>query len=177
MSYTVKHHTRNIRSQHQVRNRPSRGMSGITKLLLIAGAGLAVWYLPTLLALNNLTFDIISAIPTGADLNKISFLVTVRLKNVSNTTINMQYIKADILLNGIKIAEMSQAETMVIMPQSEQNFNIAFTLDAEVVGLTVLQQLMAQNLQNSVLNIRGTITGNNKTIPFDRYYTLQGLKV
>lgn len=152
-------------------------MKAVNKILLVAGAALAAWYVPTLLAIYNLTFDIIAVVPTGANESKISFLVTVRLKNNTGVRINMQHIKADIMLNGLKVAQFNQAETGIILPHAESNFNVAFDIDVETVGTELLKQLLSQNLQNSVLNIRGTLTGNNKSIPFDMYKTLNDIKL
>ena len=152
-------------------------MSKLTTILLIAGAGLAAWYVPTLLAIYNLDMSIISVMPTAITDKSFTSLVTVKLTNKSNTILNISYIAADIYLNGLKIAQLDQVENMVLMGNSEQNFNISITVDPDVIAQETLKQLLAQNLQNSVLNIRGTITGNDKIIPFDMYKTLSDIKL
>ena len=148
-------------------------MKAVNKILLVAGAGLAVFFGPTLIAAYSLTFDILNIVLTGAGNNKLKFFVTVRLKNPSWFKISMQYLKADIILDGQKIAQLDQAENTIILANSESNFNVEFQVDAQTVGAELMKQLMAQNLQNIVLNIRGTMTGNGKSIPFDMYKSLQ----
>ena len=152
-------------------------MTGITKILLLAGAGLAAWYVPTLLAIYNLDFSIVMVIPTVVTENSFTALVTVKLKNNSGTIINIDYLKAEIFLNNQKIAQIDQVEKLTLLGNSEQNFNISFTIDPNVIAQETLRQLLAQNLQNSVLNIRGTLTGNNKEIPFNMYRTIEDLKL
>ena len=78
-------------------------MKGIVKILLLAGAGAAIYWGPTLLALYNLTCNVIAVYPTAMTGSRISAVVTVKLKNNSGTLINMQSIVADILLNGLKM--------------------------------------------------------------------------
>jgi len=150
-------------------------MKGITKILLAAGAGLALWYGPTLLAIYNLDFSIAMVIPTQVSQSSITALVTVKLKNNSGTTLNITNILSNIYLNGVHIATMNQAETMTLLGNSEQNFNIVFTVDTETITTDILKQLVAQNLLNSVVNIQGNLTANNKNIPYNMYYTIKDL--
>ncbi|MEI6555503.1 MAG: LEA type 2 family protein [Paludibacter sp.] len=152
-------------------------MTGFTKILLLAGAGLAAWYIPTLIAIYNLDFSIVMLMPIVVTENSFTTLVTVKLKNNSGTIINIDYLKAEIFLNGQKIAQIDQVEKMTLLGNSEQNFNVSFTVDSTVIATDVLKQLLAQNLQNSVLNIRGTLIGNNKAIPFNMYKTIEDLKL
>jgi LEA14-like dessication related protein len=151
-------------------------MTKISKLLLVAGAGLAAWYVPTILAVLNMEVSILSVIPTGFYDTRIDFLVTVKIKNSSMFRVNMQDIKADILLNGLKIAQFQQAQTLMLLPNSEQNFNVSFSIDAETVGSEIYQQLVARNLQNFVLDVKGSLTANNKVLPFDSVWTVADLK-
>ncbi|MFT3753694.1 MAG: LEA type 2 family protein [Paludibacter sp.] len=148
-------------------------MTKATKILLIAGAGLGLWYIPTVLALLNLDVSIVSLLPTNIRESYIDTLVTVKLKNKSGVRVNMQYIKADILLNGQKIAQFSQTERFVILPHGEQNFNVNFTIDAETVGQEIWTQLIAANLQNYVLDVVGTIGANRKILPFRSTWTIK----
>ena len=152
-------------------------MSKLTTILLIAGAGLAAWYVPTLLAIYNIDMSIINLVPTHITDTKFTSLVTVQLKNNSNTNLNIQYISADIYLNGLKVAQLDQVETLTLMGNSSQNFNVEFTVDPDVIAQEALKQLIAQNLQNSVLNIKGLITANNKKIPFDMHKTITDFKI
>ena len=152
-------------------------MTGFTKILLLAGAELAAWYIPTLTAIYNLDFSIVMLMPIVVTENSFTTLVTVKLKNNSGTIINIDYLKAEIFLNGQKIAQIDQVEKMTLLGNSEQNFNVSFTVDSTVIATDVLKQLLAQNLQNSVLNIRGTLIGNNKAIPFNMYKTIEDLKL
>ena len=152
-------------------------MTGLTKILILAGAGLAAWYVPTLLAIYQLDFSIVMVIPTVVTENSFTALVTVKLKNNSGTIINIDYLKAEIFLNNQKIAQIDQVERLTLLGNSEQNFNISFTIDPNIIATETLKQLIAQNLLNSVLNIRGTLTGNSKEIPFNMYRTIEDLKL
>ncbi len=152
-------------------------MTGLTKILLLGVAGLAAWYVPTLLAIYQLDFSIVMVIPTVVTENSFTALVTIKLKNNSNTIINIEHLFAEIFLNNQKIAQIDQVERLTLLGNSEQNFNISFTIDPKVIAEETLRQLLAQNLQNSVLNIRGTLTGNSKAIPFNMYRTIEDLKL
>jgi LEA14-like dessication related protein len=152
-------------------------MKGIVKLLLVAGTGAVIWWGPTLLALYNLTCNVIAVYPTTMTGSRISAVVTVKLKNNSGTLLNMQSIVADIMLNGLKIAQVNQIDSFPILPQSEQNINIGFTIDAQIVGAEIMRQLMAQNLQNYVLDVKGSLSANNHRIPFDSYWTMKDFKI
>ena len=148
-------------------------MSGLGKILLVAGAGLAIWYVPTLLALYNLQCNVIAVYPTAMTGSRIDALATLRLTNNSSTRLDIQGIIADIYLNGIQIATLNQTPNLPILANSEQQFNVAFTIDAQIVGTQIVTQLMAQNLQNYVLDVKGTINANGKNIPFSTYWTLK----
>lgn len=147
-------------------------MTKLTKILLLAGAGAALWYVPTILALMNITVKIISVLPTNIDGNKVDFLVTVKLKNNSRFRVNIQKIMADVLLNGTKIAQFGRLQQIPILPNSDQNINVSFTVDAKVVGDELWQELLAQNLQNFVLDVTGSLTANNKILPFTTNWTI-----
>jgi|ERR1035437_6877261 LEA14-like dessication related protein len=151
-------------------------MNGITKILLLAGAGAAVWYLPTLLALYNMQCSIISVLPTNMTGSKIDALATMKLTNNSSTRVDLTSIVADIMLNGVKIAQLNQTENLPILGNSTQNFNVAFSIDAEIVGTNIIAQLMAQNLQNFILEVKGQLIANSKKVPFDSIWTLKDFK-
>ena len=152
-------------------------MKIVNKILLAAGAALALWYVPTLLAIYNLEMNIISLIPTAITESSFTTMATVNLNNKSGTIININYISADIFLNGLKVAQLNQIESIVLLGNSQQNFNISITVDPDVIAKETLKQLLANNMQNSVLNIRGTLTGNDKQIPFNMYRTIQDFKI
>jgi len=148
-------------------------MNGPTKLLLLAGAGAAIWFVPTLLALYNLQCSIVSVFPTAMTGSKIDALATLKLTNNSGVRLDITSIVADILFNGVKIAQLNQTENIPLLAHAENNFNIAFTIDAQIVGASIIAQLMAQNLQNFVLDVKGTLTANNKSLPFNATWTLK----
>ncbi|NDP20561.1 MAG: hypothetical protein GZ091_05730 [Paludibacter sp.] len=52
-------------------------MGKLTKLLLLAGAGVAAWYIPTILAVLNLEVSIIQVLPSAIRQNFIDAVVTV----------------------------------------------------------------------------------------------------
>lgn len=152
-------------------------MKKITKLLLLAGAGVAAWYVPTILAVLNLEVSIISVLPTNIRGSFIDAVVTVKIKNKSGVRVDLQQIKADILLNGLKIAQFTETAPMQILPYGETNFNVTFTIDAETVGQELWAQLIAQNLQNFVVDVPGVLTANNKTLPFQSTWTIKDIAV
>ena len=148
-------------------------MKAITKILLVAGAGLGFWYIPTILAVLKLEMSIRSFIPVNISESKIDAIVGVKLKNHSATRVLMQWIKADILLDGKKIAEFYQSRSFLLMGNSEQNFNVNVTIDASVVGAELWQQLISANLLNANVQVTGTLSANNKTLPFDIIWTVR----
>jgi len=148
-------------------------MKAITKILLVAGAGLGFWYLPTIFAVLNLELSIRSFIPTNIRDSKIDAIIGVKLKNSSSTKVHMQWIKADVLLNGKKIAEFYQTQSFLLMGNSEQNFNVNVTIDANMIGAELWQQVLANNLLNSNLEVTGKLSANYKTLPFDVVWTVK----
>lgn len=148
-------------------------MKPITKILLLAGAGLGFWYIPTILAVLNLELSIRSFIPTNIRDSKIDAIIGVKLKNNSSTKVHMQWIKADVLLNGKKIAEFYQTQSFLLMGNSEQNFNVNVTIDASMIGAELWQQILANNLLNSNLEVTGKLSANYKTLPFDVVWTVK----
>ena len=148
-------------------------MKPITKILLLAGAALGVWYGTTIWAVLNLEMTIRSFIPVNIRESKIDAIVGVKLKNHSSTRVFMQWIKADILLNGEKIAEFYQTRSFLLMGNAEQNFNVNVTIDASVVGAELWQQLISANLLNANVQVTGTLSANNKTLPFDMVWTVR----
>jgi LEA14-like dessication related protein len=151
-------------------------MNKTTKILLLAGGAVAFFYGPTLWAVYNLTPKLVMLLPTGITDTKLDLVATINLRNASPFRVDMQKIKGDILLNGFKVAQFDQLQEFPILANSDQSINIQFTVDAQTIGNQVFAQLVAQNLQNIVLNTRGTLTANNKTIPFDMVWTVNDLK-
>ncbi|MEI7505099.1 MAG: hypothetical protein WCJ61_17630 [Paludibacter sp.] len=152
-------------------------MNKPTKILLLAAAAIAAWYVPTILALKGLKTKIVMVLPTGIFESKIDLRATIKLINESSTILNIQQIKADILLNGSKIAQFTDLDAMVVMAKAEQQFNVEFTVDLQTLGDTIWKQLLAANLQNAVLQIKGSITANNKNLPIDTYYTIKDISL
>jgi LEA14-like dessication related protein len=150
-------------------------MKGFTKILLIASAGLATWYVPTLIAIYNLDMSILSVLPSGMTDTVISFFATIQLNNKSSFNVFINNINAEIYFDGKKIAQINNIEPMVLLNNSVQNFNVTFSIDAQLVGIELINQLKAQNLQNSVITIKGTLNANSKIIPFNMYRTLANL--
>jgi len=148
-------------------------MNGFTKLLLLAGAGLGIYYIPTILALKSLNIKLVSVYPVAIKETRIDAVVGVMLTNNSNTNLQLQSIKADVILNGKKITQFSQTENFTILPKLNQKFNVYFTVDAEVIGTEIFRQLILNNLQNSVLQVKGSLVANNKTLPVDTYFTIK----
>jgi len=146
-----------------------------TNILLLATAAIAAWYLPTILALKGLKTKIVMVLPTGIFESRIDLRATIKLQNSSSTVLNVQQIKADIILNGSKIAQFSDLDAMVIMAKGEQQFNVAFTIDMQTVGEKIWKELLAANLQNAVLQIKGSISANGKNLPIDTYYTIKDI--
>jgi LEA14-like dessication related protein len=97
----------------------------------------------------------------------------VKITNVGFVDIQLQWIKADIIINGLKIAEFEQSENLIIPVKLEQKFNVHFTVDAEEIGTEIFKQLIASNLQNTVIQVRGSLMANNKTLPVDTYFTIK----
>jgi LEA14-like dessication related protein len=148
-------------------------MNGFTKLLLLAGAGLGIYYLPTIITLKTLKISLYSVLPVGIFETKINTIMGVKITNVGFVDIQLQWIKADIIINGLKISEFEQSENLIIPVKLEQKFNVHFTVDAEEIGTEIFKQLIASNLQNTVIQVRGSLMANNKTLPVDTYFTIK----
>lgn len=150
-------------------------MTKTTKLILLATAGMAAYYIPTILAVLNLEVSIVSVLPSNVRGSIIDAVVTVKIKNKTGIRVNLQEIKADIILNGLKIAHFTEYESMPIMPHGESNFNVSFTIDAKTVGDELWQQLASHNLQNFVVDVPGTLLANNKLLPFRSTWTMNDI--
>ncbi|MFM2292696.1 MAG: hypothetical protein RIS29_2509 [Bacteroidota bacterium] len=148
-------------------------MSKLTNILLLAGAAVGLYYLPTILGLYNLEVSIVQVLPSKIENKIIELVATIKLKNKTGVRLNIQRIGADILFNGQKIAQFEELQPMVVLGNSETNFDIAFSIDAESLGEQLWTELIAQNLQNFVIDVTGQITTNNKTFPFDSVWTIK----
>jgi len=61
----------------------------------------------------------------------------------------------------------------LLMGNSEQNFNVNVTIDANMIGAELWQQVLANNLLNSNLEVTGKLSANYKTLPFDVVWTVK----
>ena len=150
-------------------------MTNSTKIFLLLGAALAYWYIPTIIALKKLNISLFSFLPSKITETNIDAILGVKIKNPSGTRIDLAWIKGDILFNGLKISEFAQNNPFVIMENAEQNFNVNITIDAVQVGQKVWDELIAANLQNFVIQVKGSLGANGKMLPFDTYFTIKDI--
>jgi len=150
-------------------------MTKTSKILLFAVGALAWWYVPTILALRNIKLSLVSFFPVGINDSKITASIGVKLQNFSNTRVDIAGIGADVLFNGVKIAEFYNTRFFTLLGKSQQTFDVIFTIDAETVGNELWSMLVNNNLQNSVLQVVGSINANDKTLPFETFFTINDI--
>lgn|GEM_PF-2639814 len=141
-------------------------------LLLIAGIAILV-YGPTILGLLKLEYRIVSVIPTKIEANKLTLNAGMELTNRSGFRLTINQITADVYLNGKMIGTITNTLNTPIPAGRKQIIGLGIEITPNEVGNEVWQMAINQNLQNFVIELKGNITANNKTLPLSAQWTIR----
>jgi len=144
----------------------------LNPLLLIAGIAILV-YGPTILGLLKLEYRIVSVIPTKIEANKLTLNAGMELTNRSGFRLTINQITADVYLNGKMIGTITNTLNTPIPAGRKQIIGLGIEITPNEVGNEVWQMAINQNLQNFVIELKGNITANNKTLPLSAQWTIR----
>lgn len=144
----------------------------VNPLLIIVGIAAFV-YGPTILGLLKLEYRIVSVIPTKIEANKLTLNAGMELYNRSGFRLTINQIIADVYLNGVQIGTITNTLNTPIPAGRKQVIGLGIEITPDVVGNTVWAMAINQNLQNFVIELRGTITANDKKMPLSAQWTIK----
>ncbi len=133
----------------------------------------AIYYVPTLIGLLKLDVVVVRVMPTLITENVIKLDVSIRYRNKSSIRVLLNSIDADVFLNGQKIGSLRQNYSVPILPGREQIINNLVELSPQNLGQKLWQDAINMNLQNFVLEIKGSMIANNKRLPYNSYFTIK----
>jgi hypothetical protein len=143
-------------------------------LLIIAGIA-AIYYLPTLIGIVNLDVSVYRIIPVKIESKLIQLDVAVKYINKSSFRINLNRLSADVLLNNRKIGTLNQRYSVSILPGKQRIISNLVELTPENLGDQLWKEAINMNLQNFVLELKGTITANGKSFPYNSQWTFNDI--
>ena len=144
----------------------------INPLFIIAGIAVFI-YGPTILGLLKLEYRIVSVIPTKIEADKLTLNAGMELYNRSSFRLTINQIIADVYLNGVQIGTITNTLNTPIPAGRKQVIGLGIEITPDIVGNTVWQMAVNQNLQNFVIELRGTITANDKKMPLSAMWTIK----
>lgn len=133
----------------------------------------ALYYAPTILGLLKLEYKIVSVLPTKIEANKITLNVGMELWNRSGFNLVINQINADVLLNGVMIGTITNNLNSPIPSGRKQIIGLGIEVTPDVIGAELWAMVINQNLQNFVIELKGNITANNKTLPLSAMWTIK----
>lgn len=139
---------------------------------LILGA-VSVWYFSTAYTLLNFEFS-----PSGLEFpkiedKKIKSVIKYKFLNKSMLDVDLQKIDFDIVLNGSLIGTIKENLNIEIFSNRSQIISMHFEIDSEDIGMEAWVSLIANNLKNSVIELDGTITADNKPFPYSSKFVIK----
>jgi len=144
----------------------------LNTLLIIAGIA-ALVYVPTILGLLKLEYKIISVIPTKIETNSITLNAGMQLTNRSGFRLTINQLVCDVFLNGKMIGIITNTLNTPIPAGAKQVIGLGIIVTPNEIGQELWQMAINQNLQNFVIELRGNITANNKTLPLSAQWTIR----
>jgi len=141
-------------------------------LLLVLGIA-ALVYGPTILGLLKLEYRIVSVLPTKIETNSITLNAGMQLTNKSSFRLVINGLVCDVFLNGKMIGTITNQLNTPIPAGAKQIIGLGIIVTPQELGNEVWQMAITQNLQNFVIELRGTITANGKTLPLSAMWTIK----
>ncbi len=150
-------------------------MKPVTKFLILSGAILGAWYIPTLFAALKMKFAITGFAVDAIKSNYINATVRLKAINMAYININVTDVKGYIILQGVKIGAFSHSTKITIPARGEYDLNISFTIDYKITGKMLWHTLINSNLQNAKFTLTGEVTANHKQLPFTSSWTVNDI--
>lgn len=143
----------------------------LNPLYIILGLA-ALYYVPTLLSVLKLDIKFKSLVPLSINENEITLQAGLQLTNNSSTSIRLNRMNVQVLLNGTFIGTIQQNLNIPLLPGRAQVIPANLQITPDNLGAQLWQDAINQNLQNFVFELSGTITANNKPYPFNSTWTI-----
>lgn len=142
---------------------------------LILAAAAAIYFAPTLIGLVKMQMKIVSILPTAIYEQAIKLNVIFEYHNQSRFDIQLQKLNANVYLNGLYIGNIKQNYQIPVLAGRKQNASNTIEINPEILGAKLWQEILAMNLQNTVIQLKCEIMADNKTFKKNLTYTLQNI--
>ncbi len=139
--------------------------------IIILGVA-AYIYLPTIIGIVKLNIRITSVLPLEIKKKLIRLNVGIEYSNPTKTRIDLNQLSADVMLNGLKIGTINQSYSVPILPGRKQVISNVVELSPDNLGDQLWRDAINANLQNFVLELRGSIVANGKRFPYNAVWTI-----
>lgn len=145
-------------------------------VILLGFAALGIWYLPTALALVNLTlrFGKLSIISITSEYIRIG--IEVFAGNNSSKSLNMQQANMGVFLNNDYIGTVQNPINQLIPAHSEHPIILTVDLLPSQLGTTIWNAVLSNQLVGFNLKLDGYLIVNAKKFPFNTLYTINDLQ-
>lgn len=134
--------------------------------LVLVLAGVALYYLPTVLAVLKIDFSVQSVLPVGISDESIDFMLRLQAVNRSGKSITINSLKMDVVLEGKKIGIVAGNINRVASANMTSYIDVPFSLDYKLMGQELFIQFVRGELKNTNLRLTGNIIAENKKLPF-----------
>lgn len=151
-------------------------MNKIGKILLVGVGALAVWYVPTLLALQNLSFKFGKLRLTGFRGKNIQLAIELLLKNVSAKDLVLQYGLIEIYLNNTMIGLIDNPVGQIIKGNAITPIILYVDISPETTGTVIYNSIISDTFFDFQLVLRGMIKVNYKTLPVNAIFTKKDIE-
>ncbi|VBB45211.1 hypothetical protein TRIP_D300127 [uncultured Paludibacter sp.] len=142
--------------------------------LLIIGGYLAYKYLPTGIALINLSYSFISFGLDKIEADSLTAHLILQVKNNSGKSILFQNITSKLSLNGIHIGDIEDNYLAPIGAKSSQLIRVNFTINKSNIGDEIWNMIINQQTDFN-FNMSGTVKANDTVFPFSATWTMNDL--
>lgn len=133
-----------------------------TDVLLMAGVGLGVYYFQQL----NVAGQTVQFVFSGVQILSVTKLqVQILVQNVSNASVTLKAITADVTINGNELGSASDFNETVIGPTSQQQINLILDLSVLSLPGTILS-LINQAGNSFNFSVVGNANINSLVLPF-----------
>lgn len=139
-----------------------------TDILILLGLGGLVYYFAQLNTAAG-TANFVLGVPSFITPTKIN--IPINVQNVSNATINLKALTANVTINGNSIGAASTFTPVTIQPTSQQLINL--TLDLSILSLpSTILSLINQTGNTYNFAVNGNANVDSLVIPFNLTQTV-----
>jgi hypothetical protein len=142
-------------------------MKAVT-VALIAGAGIALWYLSGVaVAANSIQYSI-----AGIAFNSLTnWTITLNVQNVADTGFTLKALSGNVTLNGGAVGSLSDFSGSVVVPPAGQvNIPIQFSLSLLSLPSTI-SDVISNDSGSFDIGLTGNANVNGIVLPFNTTQT------